>query len=196
MPLFKAAPRCSHPILLNLAQWLQHTLCDSVNVLTFLIILIVIMTSPVFSFIAAESRQTSRHRSWVFPQIFAGHWCPSARKVCNPIIWLFLPANACKLWQACIFSISNIWWNKYLRSHSDFVKALNVCFIYFRSVVCNNLLGFYCILFMIFFNRTCLRLGAVLWSASVPFLVCKSYGLIGYMRLVVQEHTGGSQHLK
>lgn len=39
-------------------------------------------------------------------------------------------------------------------------------------------------------NSTCLRLGSVLWSASVPFLVCKTYGLIGYMRLVVQEHTG------
>lgn len=39
-------------------------------------------------------------------------------------------------------------------------------------------------------NSTCLRLGSVLCSASVPFLVCKTYGLIGYMRLVVQEHTG------
>ncbi|MED6238689.1 NEDD8-activating enzyme E1 regulatory subunit [Ataeniobius toweri] len=39
-------------------------------------------------------------------------------------------------------------------------------------------------------ESTCLRLGSVLWSASVPFLVCKTYGLIGYMRLVVQEHTG------
>ncbi|XP_041849360.1 NEDD8-activating enzyme E1 regulatory subunit [Melanotaenia boesemani] len=40
----------------------------------------------------------------------------------------------------------------------------------------------------------CLRLGSVLWSASVPFLVCKSYGLIGYMRLVVQEHTVVESH--
>lgn len=39
-------------------------------------------------------------------------------------------------------------------------------------------------------NSTCLRLGSVLCSASVPFLVCKTYGLVGYMRLVVQEHTG------
>uniref|UniRef100_A0A3B4AIT3 NEDD8-activating enzyme E1 regulatory subunit n=1 Tax=Periophthalmus magnuspinnatus TaxID=409849 RepID=A0A3B4AIT3_9GOBI len=37
--------------------------------------------------------------------------------------------------------------------------------------------------------ETCLRLGSVLWSASVPFLICKTYGLIGYMRLVVEEHT-------
>uniref|UniRef100_A0A669EIB7 NEDD8-activating enzyme E1 regulatory subunit n=1 Tax=Oreochromis niloticus TaxID=8128 RepID=A0A669EIB7_ORENI len=41
---------------------------------------------------------------------------------------------------------------------------------------------------------TCLRLGSVLWSASVPFLVCKTYGLIGYMRLVVQEHTVIESH--
>ncbi|KAL3065605.1 hypothetical protein OYC64_015709 [Pagothenia borchgrevinki] len=43
-------------------------------------------------------------------------------------------------------------------------------------------------------ESTCLRLGSVLWSASVPFLVCKSYGLIGYMRLVVQEHTVIESH--
>ncbi|XP_070823904.1 NEDD8-activating enzyme E1 regulatory subunit [Chaetodon trifascialis] len=43
-------------------------------------------------------------------------------------------------------------------------------------------------------ESTCLRLGSVLCSASVPFLVCKSYGLIGYMRLVVQEHTVIESH--
>uniref|UniRef100_A0A8C9XVC4 NEDD8-activating enzyme E1 regulatory subunit n=1 Tax=Sander lucioperca TaxID=283035 RepID=A0A8C9XVC4_SANLU len=43
-------------------------------------------------------------------------------------------------------------------------------------------------------ESTCLRLGSVLWSASVPFLVCKSYGLIGYMRLAVQEHTVIESH--
>ena len=37
---------------------------------------------------------------------------------------------------------------------------------------------------------TCVRLGAVLWNASVPFLVCRTYGLTAYMRLVVREHTG------
>ncbi|KAM8876574.1 NEDD8-activating enzyme E1 regulatory subunit [Synchiropus picturatus] len=43
-------------------------------------------------------------------------------------------------------------------------------------------------------ESTCLRLGSVLWSASVPFLVCKTYGFIGYMRLVVQEHTVIESH--
>ncbi|XP_054901187.1 NEDD8-activating enzyme E1 regulatory subunit [Poeciliopsis prolifica] len=43
-------------------------------------------------------------------------------------------------------------------------------------------------------ESTCLRLGSVLWSASVPYLVCKTYGLIGYMRLVVQEHTVIESH--
>uniref|UniRef100_A0A3B4TUB0 NEDD8-activating enzyme E1 regulatory subunit n=1 Tax=Seriola dumerili TaxID=41447 RepID=A0A3B4TUB0_SERDU len=43
-------------------------------------------------------------------------------------------------------------------------------------------------------NNTCLRLGSVLWSASVPFLVCKTYGLIGYMRLVLREHTVIESH--
>uniref|UniRef100_A0A3Q3K6R9 NEDD8-activating enzyme E1 regulatory subunit n=1 Tax=Monopterus albus TaxID=43700 RepID=A0A3Q3K6R9_MONAL len=43
-------------------------------------------------------------------------------------------------------------------------------------------------------ESTCLRLGSVLWHASVPFLVCKTYGFIGYMRLVVQEHTVIESH--
>ncbi|XP_068614905.1 NEDD8-activating enzyme E1 regulatory subunit [Brachionichthys hirsutus] len=43
-------------------------------------------------------------------------------------------------------------------------------------------------------ESTCLRLGSVLWSASVPFLVCKTYGMMGYMRLVVQEHTVIESH--
>uniref|UniRef100_A0A3Q2YZE7 NEDD8-activating enzyme E1 regulatory subunit n=1 Tax=Hippocampus comes TaxID=109280 RepID=A0A3Q2YZE7_HIPCM len=43
-------------------------------------------------------------------------------------------------------------------------------------------------------ESTSLRLGSVLWSASVPFLLCKTYGLIGYMRLAVQEHTVIESH--
>lgn len=43
-------------------------------------------------------------------------------------------------------------------------------------------------------ENTCLRLDSVLWSASVPFLICKTYGLIGYMRLVVEEHTVIESH--
>uniref|UniRef100_G3PRU0 NEDD8-activating enzyme E1 regulatory subunit n=1 Tax=Gasterosteus aculeatus aculeatus TaxID=481459 RepID=G3PRU0_GASAC len=43
-------------------------------------------------------------------------------------------------------------------------------------------------------ESTCLRLASVLWSASVPFLVCKCYGLIGYMRLAVEEHTVIESH--
>ncbi|XP_030620727.1 NEDD8-activating enzyme E1 regulatory subunit isoform X1 [Chanos chanos] len=43
-------------------------------------------------------------------------------------------------------------------------------------------------------ESTCLRLGAVLWSVGVPFLVCRAYGLIGYMRLVVKEHTVIESH--
>uniref|UniRef100_A0A8B9H6E9 NEDD8-activating enzyme E1 regulatory subunit n=1 Tax=Astyanax mexicanus TaxID=7994 RepID=A0A8B9H6E9_ASTMX len=43
-------------------------------------------------------------------------------------------------------------------------------------------------------ESTCQRLGAVLWSAGVPFLVCRTYGLVGYMRLVVKEHTVVESH--
>uniref|UniRef100_A0AAY4AZ05 NEDD8-activating enzyme E1 regulatory subunit n=1 Tax=Denticeps clupeoides TaxID=299321 RepID=A0AAY4AZ05_9TELE len=43
-------------------------------------------------------------------------------------------------------------------------------------------------------ESTCLRLGAVLWNAEVPFLVCRTYGLVGCMRLVVREHTVVESH--
>ncbi|XP_040926017.1 NEDD8-activating enzyme E1 regulatory subunit isoform X2 [Betta splendens] len=43
-------------------------------------------------------------------------------------------------------------------------------------------------------ESTCLRLSSVLWAVSVPFLICKTYGLIGYMRLAVQEHTVIESH--
>ncbi|EDO44524.1 predicted protein [Nematostella vectensis] len=33
-----------------------------------------------------------------------------------------------------------------------------------------------------------LKLAHVLWSDKVPLLVCRSYGFIGYMRLVLEEH--------
>ena len=41
-----------------------------------------------------------------------------------------------------------------------------------------------------YLSRTLLKLGMLLWCAHVPLLVCRSYGFIGYMRIVVQEHPG------
>ncbi|KAI1904161.1 hypothetical protein AGOR_G00002830 [Albula goreensis] len=43
-------------------------------------------------------------------------------------------------------------------------------------------------------ESTSLRLGAVLWSEGVPFLLCRTYGLVGYMRLAVKEHTVIESH--
>ncbi|XP_065145361.1 NEDD8-activating enzyme E1 regulatory subunit [Paramisgurnus dabryanus] len=43
-------------------------------------------------------------------------------------------------------------------------------------------------------ESTCLRLAVVLWEVGVPFLVCRTYGLIGYMRLAVKEHTVVESH--
>ncbi|KAM7303617.1 NEDD8-activating enzyme E1 regulatory subunit [Ixodes scapularis] len=37
-------------------------------------------------------------------------------------------------------------------------------------------------------EKTLLDLAAKLWDAGVPLLVCRSYGMIGYMRLQVKEH--------
>ncbi|XP_031558271.1 NEDD8-activating enzyme E1 regulatory subunit-like [Actinia tenebrosa] len=39
-----------------------------------------------------------------------------------------------------------------------------------------------------------LKLAEVLWMYDVPLLVCRSYGFIGYMRLVVREHTVVESH--
>ncbi|XP_071957729.1 NEDD8-activating enzyme E1 regulatory subunit-like [Antedon mediterranea] len=38
-------------------------------------------------------------------------------------------------------------------------------------------------------ERTLLDLSSILYAADIPLLVCRSYGMIGYMRLVVNEHT-------
>ncbi|KAA0723555.1 NEDD8-activating enzyme E1 regulatory subunit APP-BP1 [Triplophysa tibetana] len=43
-------------------------------------------------------------------------------------------------------------------------------------------------------ESTYLRLATVLWEAGVPFLVCRTYGLVGYMRLAVKEHTVVESH--
>uniref|UniRef100_A0A6B0VCF8 NEDD8-activating enzyme E1 regulatory subunit n=1 Tax=Ixodes ricinus TaxID=34613 RepID=A0A6B0VCF8_IXORI len=37
-------------------------------------------------------------------------------------------------------------------------------------------------------EKTLLDLSTKLWDAGVPLLVCRSYGMIGYMRLQVKEH--------
>ena len=47
--------------------------------------------------------------------------------------------------------------------------------------------------YFIFIHRTLLKLGSLLWSSNIPLLVCRSYGFIGCMRIVLQEHCGKSQ---
>uniref|UniRef100_A0A670ZTI6 NEDD8-activating enzyme E1 regulatory subunit n=1 Tax=Pseudonaja textilis TaxID=8673 RepID=A0A670ZTI6_PSETE len=37
-------------------------------------------------------------------------------------------------------------------------------------------------------ENTLLRLADVLWNYNIPLLVCRTYGLIGYMRIVIKEH--------
>lgn len=37
---------------------------------------------------------------------------------------------------------------------------------------------------------TLLHLAEVLWNSNIPLLVCRTYGLVGYMRVVIKEHTG------
>ena len=44
--------------------------------------------------------------------------------------------------------------------------------------------------------RVLLKLAANLWERSIPLMVCRCYGFIGYMRLAIKEHTGTSLLLK
>jgi amyloid beta precursor protein binding protein 1 len=40
-----------------------------------------------------------------------------------------------------------------------------------------------------FFYRTLIPLSKKLWDLEIPFIVCRSYGFIGYIRVQVAEHT-------
>ena len=39
-------------------------------------------------------------------------------------------------------------------------------------------------------RKVLLELADFLWQNDIPLIVCKSYGMIGYLRLVTQNHTG------
>lgn len=41
-----------------------------------------------------------------------------------------------------------------------------------------------------FFFSTLLRLADVLWNSQIPLLICRTYGLVGYMRIIIKEHPG------
>lgn len=40
-----------------------------------------------------------------------------------------------------------------------------------------------------FYCRTLILLSKKLWDLEIPFIVCRSYGFIGYIRVQVTEHT-------
>lgn len=41
-----------------------------------------------------------------------------------------------------------------------------------------------------FLYSTLLRLADVLWNSQIPLLICRTYGLVGYMRIIIKEHPG------
>lgn len=43
-------------------------------------------------------------------------------------------------------------------------------------------------------ERTLLDLDKLLWEHDVPLLICRSYGMLGYMRLVIKEHRVVESH--
>ena len=42
----------------------------------------------------------------------------------------------------------------------------------------------------IYFFSSLKNLAAYLWNENVPLMIIRSYGLIGYIRVVVKEHNG------
>ncbi|KAH0503696.1 NEDD8-activating enzyme E1 regulatory subunit [Microtus ochrogaster] len=43
-------------------------------------------------------------------------------------------------------------------------------------------------------ESTLLRLADVLWNSQIPLLICRTYGLVGYMRIIIKEHTVIESH--
>uniref|UniRef100_A0A8B9SZI5 NEDD8-activating enzyme E1 regulatory subunit n=1 Tax=Anas platyrhynchos TaxID=8839 RepID=A0A8B9SZI5_ANAPL len=43
-------------------------------------------------------------------------------------------------------------------------------------------------------ESTLLRLAELLWNSNVPLLVCRTYGLVGYMRVIIKEHPVVESH--
>ncbi|RDD43316.1 NEDD8-activating enzyme E1 regulatory subunit [Trichoplax sp. H2] len=43
-------------------------------------------------------------------------------------------------------------------------------------------------------ERVLLKLGETLWKQDIPFIICRSYGMVGYIRLVVNEHAAIETH--
>ena len=62
----------------------------------------------------------------------------------------------------------------------------------FKLYNCSDEKGY---LKLIFIFRTLLKLGSLLWSRNIPLLVCRSYGFIGCMRIVLQEHCGKNHNI-
>nr|XP_025044197.1 NEDD8-activating enzyme E1 regulatory subunit [Pelodiscus sinensis] len=43
-------------------------------------------------------------------------------------------------------------------------------------------------------ESTLVRLAEILWNANIPLLVCRTYGLVGYMRIIIKEHSVVESH--
>lgn len=72
----------------------------------------------------------------------------------------------------------------YMEEHPEKLLDTNADFFsQFTIVIATNLC-----------ERTLLRLGKCLWEKNIPLLICRCYGFIGYMRLVVKEHTVVESH--
>nr|XP_024651640.1 NEDD8-activating enzyme E1 regulatory subunit [Macaca nemestrina] len=65
-----------------------------------------------------------------------------------------------------------------------FMFCMFPCLAYFHL-----LMFIFCLFFFFFFfNSTLLRLADVLWNSQIPLLICRTYGLVGYMRIIIKEH--------
>ena len=109
------------------------------------------------------------------------------------LIWMMLDREMCSINQ-----ISHGQWAIAVFSHDGiFISEITVkvtvysTYCYVNTIVhVRFILIFKMFFFLMFYFRTLLQLGELLWEKNIPLLVCRCYGFIGFMRLIAREHTG------
>ena len=110
---------------------------------------------------------------------------------------IFVSATAVHIYDFYIFTvIENIicCLRRYLSASHPLNYSIFLVWISttFKLYNCSDEKGY---LKFIFIFRTLLKLGSLLWSRNIPLLFCRSYGFIGCMRIVLQEHCGKNHNI-
>lgn len=119
---------------------------------------------------------------------------------------LYKTLRLCNFWEPAVESILAFPFNKLWRKRKQTIFSSHLCDVswifktrqleallhYSTHLSSSNKVSHPCFVSC----RTLLKLGALLWPENIPLLVCCSYGFIGCMRIVLQEHCGNIHVLK